>query len=285
MGKIELEITEPKFARKYTIYYKLSILIGMDSLCYSIADKHQNLLVVRKYPFPASMSLQDWKGQVQEIILSDALLRRPFASITVGWVHSPSTLVPNRLYNDNERRVYLENLTSVGEKDEVLIDELPLSDAMVVFSVQRPLIELVRQYFPSGRYCHLMTSLATAYGKLVKDKLGHSLFVNVRQGALQLFLFDDQDLHFYNSFPFLSSRDFIYYLLLAFDQFDLKPESVPVVYSGQLMEDSEIYRLMTRYIRHLRPVDDEAIYHYGAMAGQGLEKHWLYDLFSLRYCS
>ncbi len=51
MGKIDLEIFEDKFLKKYTAQYELSILLGVDSLCYAVSDSSGNLLGLRKYSY------------------------------------------------------------------------------------------------------------------------------------------------------------------------------------------------------------------------------------------
>jgi hypothetical protein len=71
-------------------------------------------------------------------------------------------------------------------------------------------------------------------------------------------VFERRNLVFFNTFDFTKPADLLYYILLAYKQFDLNPLEVPLALSGTLLEDSEIYRLLLRYVRsmHFLPLPD-----------------------------
>ena len=57
---------------------------------------------------------------------------------------------------------------------------------------------------------------------------------------------------FFNTFYFSKPSDLLYFVLLTYKQFELNPLEIPLTLSGNVLEDSEIYKLLVRYIRTLR---------------------------------
>jgi hypothetical protein len=110
----------------------------------------------------------------------------------------------------------------------------------------------------------------------------YEVFVNLRNHIAQIAVFDRRNLQFYNSFAFTKASDFLYFTLLAFDQLKLNPLDVPLTISGELMEDSEIYRLLYRYFRDIRFAPTPAgLYHFPGSI-QSLPSHLNYDLYAMK---
>ena len=100
---------------------------------------------------------------------------------------------------------------------------------------------------------------------------------------MYVFVFEDKGLLFSNAFPYQSAKDFIYFLLLPYQQFGLKPGKTPVYLSGQLVEDSEIYREALRYLKGPRFVEPPAFFHLGSRINQE-PRHFYFDLLGLSLC-
>jgi len=77
------------------------------------------------------------------------------------------------------------------------------------------------------------------------------VFVQVHPGFFDLVVIHERKLHFYNTFAYSSSEDFIYFLLFTFEQLHLLPEQTPVTLSGEIQKNSAIYEIMFKYIRNL----------------------------------
>ena len=95
-----------------------------------------------------------------------------------------------------------------------------------------------------------------------KNKTGAGIFLNIKQRQVHIVVFEGADFVFSNIFAFESANDFVYYILLVYDQFKLKPEIDPVYISGQVVKESEIYKLLYRYVRNihmLQPLKGEKL--------------------------
>ena len=281
MGKIDLEIFEDKFLKKYSIYYELSILIGVDSLCYSIADKYQQFLGIRKYAYPQLLtSFRDLSDPVAAIIQEDAHLRRSYATVRLGFFHPFLALVPNRLYNEEEKRAYLEKMLRLQADDDLLSDELPFSDAMGVYPIGSKLKQQLDSQFPDAAYCHGASALSRNLAAIHREEAPKRVFFNLRDGMVQVFAFEVDDLLFLNTFSFLESTDLVYYLMLVCQQLGWKAEETPLWGTGLVVEDSAIYRNLQRYFPHFQLLTPPAqMYQFGPRFELDVRKHWFFDLF------
>lgn len=283
MGKIDLEVFEDKFLKKYSIYYELSILIGVDSLCYFISDKYQQFLGIRKYAYPKPLaSFRDLAEPVAGIIQEDAHLRRSYASVQLGFFHPFLALVPNRLYNEEEKRAYLEKMLRLQADDLLLSDELPFSDAMGVYPIGRQLKQQLDSQFPDAGYCHGASALSKNLAVMYREEAPQRIFFNLRDGMVQIFAFDVDDLLFLNTFSFLESNDLVYYLMLVCQQLGWKAEDTPLWGSGLVVEDSAIYRNIQRYFPGFQLLTPPSqMFLFGPRFELDIRKHWFFDLFSV----
>ena len=71
--------------------------------------------------------------------------------------------------------------------------------------------------------------------------------------------------------------------MLLYDQFKLNPETDPIHIAGQIVEDSEIYHLLYRYVRHLNLVSGPSYYRFSQLFDT-LPQHFYFDLYSLKLC-
>ena len=56
---------------------------------------------------------------------------------------------------------------------------------------------------------------------------------------------------FYNSFQYKNKEDLLYYILLVYKMLELDTNSYPLILSGMIEKESEIYHLLYQYIRNV----------------------------------
>lgn len=283
MGKIDLELFEDKFLKKYSVYYELSILVGVDSLSFSISDKYRQFLGLRKYAYPSPpASFRHLAPPVMEVIRDDGILRRPFSKVRLAFFHPFAALVPNRLYNEGEKRAYLEKLVSLEPGDQLFSDELPFADAMSVYPLGSELVQELKGQYPEATFCHSASALSRIFCKLHSETSERRVFFNLRDGVIQVFAFEKDDLLLLNAFHFLDSSDLVYYLMLVYQQLSWKSDEAPLFGAGLLVEDSAIYRNVIRYFPNFRFLDVPAhICQFGPRFELDFRKYWFMDLLSI----
>ncbi len=255
----------------------------MDRFFYSISDRQQNVLVLRSYTYPPQNNYIQLKSDLQKTLLDDSLLRLSFRSTKIALVSLESTLVPSSLFDEEKTSLYLEQTVGQDPLNTINTEFIEGLGANNIYAFNSAILSLLRTYFPQAKFYHIATSLIKAYRSLAEHSNGAQVYINVLQETFQVAVFDGKDLLYYNSFNYRSTKDFIYFVQLVYSQLKLKQEKTPINISGELVEESEIYKLLYRYIRNIHFVQLPPFYRFGERFN-ALSKHFFYDLYSLKLC-
>ncbi len=256
----------------------------MDRFFYTINDNQQNILVLKAYQFEEeALSISGVKTEFQNIFLEDKLLQLSYASTKIAFVNSKFTIVPNRLYDANNINSFLEHLIDLEEEDTTLINPIAFCDSQLLYRINTPFLKLIKNYYPQAKIYHFWKPLLLGYANQTEHQYSNQLFINVVDKSVAISLFKGTALQFCNIYHYKSANDFIYYVMLVFDQFNLKPETTPTNLSGMIVENSEIYHALYRYVRHLNLIK---LPNYVRMskAFKDIPPHFFFDLYSLRLC-
>jgi hypothetical protein len=124
-------------------------------------------------------------------------------------------------------------------------------DCYLIWAADAGMAQLCGQYFTSDQVFHVGGPLLRAYHQLSPTE-GYGVFANLRGQKVQIAVFERRNLVFFNVFDFAKPSDLLYCILLAYKQFNLNPLEIPLTLSGAVIEDSEIFRLLLRYVRPMR---------------------------------
>ncbi|NUO02716.1 MAG: DUF3822 family protein [Saprospiraceae bacterium] len=260
MGKLSVDIIEDTYLSKSAAAgNNLSILIGMDRLTYLVSTADHQVLVLHEYELESRAAISAKQGQnaywedfVKKICREVPHFHQPYARIRIGWTTSFSAIVPGRLYQAAHKATYLQYLSAQEGKWEYGADQLPHFNAFHVYGVPGEALSWSRTQFPGSEALHAGTAYLAGARALLSGQPGtRCLFVHVGFRELRLSVMDGNQLYFTNVYTFQTAKDFLYYLLAVVDECDLDQETTPVLLSGRLIEDSEIYRLLYRYFRKL----------------------------------
>ena len=266
--------------------HELSILIGMDSFAYMVTDADHLILTLKDLSYDSVIQKPtDLEKQIKTILAEEQFLGRAPKKVKIGFLNAKSTLVPDRLFNDQEQKTYLTQVTDLEEHEAVKTDQLDQIAAKNVYALDRQLLNLTTKQFPDASVYHISTALLNSFRNLAAaNEKATQLYLHIRSTEVFTFLFEGKELKFANSFPYQSTRDFIYYILMIYDQFKLETDAHPIYLSGQLLKNSEVYRLLFRYINKVHFVEPPSIFKYGSNWGT-YPKYFYFDLFSLAHCN
>ncbi len=284
MGIINTNIVEDNFEKNNSSSYNLSILIGMDRFSYAIMDSEKQLLVLKSYLLNADLaSSEPLQPALKEIFLEDKILKLPFNSTTVGLINNKSTLVPDKLYQADDTRVYLKNQVESLDNHQVFVDRVDEVAAKNIYAFDQEIFFLVKESLPNADFFHASTSVLRGILSNQNGDITKKIFINVKGDHLQIALVAGKELIFSNSFSFKNDKDFIYHVMLVFKQFDLNEEKTPVFLSGQITDESKLYRIIYRYINQIQFSEAPTAVNFGKNS-KGIPPHFYFDLFSLDLC-
>jgi len=275
LGTLIHDIVEKSFDASKTETYELSILVGMGSFDYMVFDAQQGVLLWRS----RELAQQD-EAAYAKVVSEDRVLRQPFRNLRVGWSSSKQTLVPNRLFNPAEQAVYLEQSVDIDSGEQTRSEEIPAMGMHHIYAVKAAQLKVLQSRFPGSRHFHLGTALLHEQQRLMANMDRPCVFIHLRGLHLWVSVFDKSTLRFFNSFSYKSTKDFVYYVLLGFEEAGLKPSGAHALLSGTIVENSEIYQQLSRYLPDMAFVPCSAYYQYGELLKQQ-PAHFYFGLLSL----
>ncbi len=220
----------------------------------------------------------------KSLFTTDNKLLLNYKSIKIGIDSHQFTLIPNRLFKEKDCALYLEKTTTKNTDNTYFShDKIRFNESQLVYSWNPELVNLLKNYFPSGRMFHSISSLILGWKKQSDIKEGKKFYIFVEMNFFTLAFFEEKELVFINRFKYKTAADFLYYVLMVFDQFEMKPENTPIIISGELVEASDIYKKLYRYIRHIQFIPNLGYYDFDKTFSTLTHYHH-FDLYSLKLC-
>lgn len=251
MGVIKTDITESFFSAQQTALGKLSILIGMDSFCYCIWDASGRPVLLRRLHVEQAADAAPM--DLPFIEQNHPFLFFPFSRVAIGLAMPRHVFVPGRLYDPESRLAYLMHSNTIDTSDAVRADWLPGQHAHLVYALPQHLDNWITRHFPKAAICHLSWAILQ---QLPPDwNSGKRVLAHIWENRLMVLFLENGRLVFENIFTCRDARDYLYYLLLTYEQFQLSPETISVALSGAVLADSDVYRLFKKYIRQIEFLD------------------------------
>ncbi len=257
----------------------------MDSLVYFIssADDRALFLKTLHYSPGTNGKANAYADNLSHFLEKEELMGYLFRRIKVALPQPLAALVPNRLFQDEELPTYLAALTDLAEGEETKADELSFGEVKVVFQQNVEAAGILRKKFPTAHLYSMATPFIEAAATLKTDTRENFVVLNIYERRLQLAHFNGGKLLFYNSFPFNSASDVMYYTLLVYEQFQLDPAKVPLILSGEVMESSDIYKMLYRYVVDIHFAELPDFINWNKKFND-LPSHQFFTLFGLNKC-
>ena len=147
----------------------------------------------------------------------------------------------------------LSSLFGHQHEPEVLMENyLRDIDSYLVFSLPERLVRIAEDNLDAPQFFHQAYPLLEHALTQAKLKTGKTkVYVAIYPGFLDAVVILDGQLKLYNSFPYKSVKDLVFYILYLYDQFQLTNEQVPVELSGELDEHGELHHYLENYIRQI----------------------------------
>lgn len=271
MGVIRYDITEQSFVENDLASYELSILTGVDSSGYLLVDANQRAMAIRAISHPPR---ERWWEQ-------DARLDQSFNKVRIGWLSDRFTLIPARLYQGEDRRVLLSELTELREDETVLADALPNLDSFLVYAIEQDRLNRWRRDFVGSRFFHGLTPILHELSQIARQLGRPQVFAYLRDQLLITVGLERDRLVFCNAFKCLAAKDYLYYVLLTYEQCGWKPTGVPLRLLGEVLPEAEVYKLFYRYVKEVDLLVAPAGVHLGNQA-RSQSGHLFFDLVALQ---
>ncbi|MEO1261517.1 MAG: DUF3822 family protein [Bacteroidota bacterium] len=282
---ITYHIIENEFQRDQTSAYKLSILAGMDSLVYAVYHGDSNKLLLLKTVDLKNDngSSTDYSARLDDACGREDVLNPVYGQVKIAFLEPATSLIPSRLFNEEEKKTYLEVLITEEKSSDVFADDLASLKIRPVYPLTKDLTTVLDDRFPNNRVFSAATPFLAGTYHSIPEGVDEAAFACFQKNSFQLALFSNGELLFYNNFKCKSASDVLYFILLAFEQNSLDPNRTPLFLTGHVVTDSEIYKLLYRYIAELKFLDLPSFFEIGKSA-ESFDPNFFFPLHSLLLC-
>ena len=229
----------------------LHVVLGTESLSLLAAHSNGNLMAFEAWEYSKTNKAFDQiEQEPRSILQEESIFKLPFSHKHCVLFHPNTTIVPRRLFQHGSLEGYFKLMLKPA--DYIYgYEELPEFDAYLVYATEKAQAKLFQRYFPDARMQHLALPLLRYFRSLAGIE-NHIVFVNLRHQHAQVIVLERKNLLLYNTFSFTTAADLLYFILLAYDQFRLDPKEIPLTLSGNILKDSEVYRMLYRFVREIR---------------------------------
>jgi hypothetical protein len=268
------------FDAKKTASYKLLLQIGMNDIQVAVHDNQKNkYIALEQYKVVSSSNFETLDDLFDSLLKDSKLIDHKFQSVACIIVNNLSTLIPNVLFEEDRKKMYLNFNASLEGNEFITVDEIKSLEAKNIFAFPVSLKEKLDARYSTIKYHHLSSTLIDTLVANNKNQTGKKLYVHIQSTHFETLVIDGKKLVFYNTFNYQSPEDFIYYLMFACEQLQMNPEKTETLLLGELEKTATVYALANKYIRNIkfeeRCVDADYSYQL-----QTLPKHSYFTLFN-----
>ena len=276
-----LELFDETLDINSTENYELCIQVSTDGLSYCILDSIRNkFILIRSY------GAEDNKffnvDKISELIRNDDFLSRRYKKINCVMPASKFTLVPAPLYDPGKKSEYFSFNHNLEEDHVVMVDKASAPDAFLIFSVSKPICDLINSVFQGIHVHHHIKLLLDHTSSTRKSMNGKYIHVHVERDFFNLIAFNNDELKFCNSFAYRNISDILYYVLNAFKNLDIKQEET-IHFSGMTEKYDDLSSGFSIYIRNVKFAEPSGNFTFSYVFND-MELHRFINLFTLANC-
>ena len=276
---------DKSFKESQTRNYTLSIQLCVKGLVFTVYNPDKNKFIgIESYRFSDIEGVEQLPSFLGKVLNNRPSFAFPYDKVFLLYQNSYSTLIPQPLFDENYKNLYLGFNQPFQENSRIVFDELKNNEAVNIYYLPNFVIEKAKDFWPNVNLLHFSTGLIESLSINFKNKVDtKTLFVNLQGDCFDLVYFKENKLHYYNSFEFRTKEDFIYFLLISIDQLMLNPEDVKLILMGDIDKTDDTYRMIHQYIKNYSFISRNDNYGYSYVLDE-LKYHRNYTLFNALQC-
>jgi hypothetical protein len=265
--------------------YVLSIQFSLNGLSFSLLDSDRKKFTgLADYNFPGVDTPIKYCHKLDEFFGQNDWLKGNFKETYLLLETPKATLIPDPLYEESEKDLFLRFNHPVSSYEQTAADYLSNVEAYQIYTLPDCLKYRLDNNFKRKKIFHFSTPLIESL--LINNKnsfIDNKLFVHVRATYMDIILFKGPGLRFFNSFYYTTPEDFIYYIMFVVEQLGLNPEDLQLQFLGHMDEFSDAFSVAGKYIRNIGFEPRTSMFGYSYLFDK-LPAHQYYNLFNVNIC-
>ena len=231
---------------------ELSIQLSLSGLSFCILNKDSNTIIeVKEFRFEKSLNPLEVLDELKALFENETILNNSFTNVTVIHDNELSTLVPKALFNKNHLADYLKFNSKILKSDFIAYDSILKNSSVNVYVPYININNYIYDKFGAFIFKHVSSVLMESILWIEKSSTAAKVYVHVSFNHFEIIIIKEGKLELYNTFTYNSKEDFIYYILFTAEQLRLDPETLNLVFIGDITEKDELYNIAYKYIRNI----------------------------------
>ena len=224
---------------------RLIMEVGQHIFSYAVINGNKQVLRMRVQELEAAGG-RELMDMLEEIVTGDDVLKENMKESVVIYNFPESHLVPEKYFNINITAGLIDMMHGDLNKGVILSEKIAGCSQYNVFRVPSDIHGLFQRHFARGKYWHYYSLWMECRQKqpVQRDEYLAVIFYPRR---ILVAVVCNKDIQLFQSFEYEAAEDVAYYLLNICSQFELRPESIPLVMSGMIDESSTMYNEMLKY--------------------------------------
>ncbi|MGB7784694.1 MAG: DUF3822 family protein [Salinimicrobium sp.] len=244
---------------------KLSIQVSLNGLSFcALLQEEKRILFFKDIVFPKKLNPIQVLQQIEKVYEQEEFLQRDDLEVIVLFSNELYSLVPEKLFKEENASDYLKFNTRILENDFVAYDQLDNFGMVNVYIPYTNINNFFFEKYGEFEYRHCVSILAEEFLKLNKDTEGTKAYLNCYPGGYDLLVIKNGNLLLANSFKCKTKEDFIYYLLFTAEQLEMDTSEFELILLGKIVEDSDYYNIAYTYVKKISFLETSFGYPYSA---------------------
>lgn len=261
----------------------LLIHIGFETFQYAIVDiVRDELKSLAEYHFADSYHPKELIKAIEKLPENQREFKFPFNKVSISFDTFNFTLIPESLYEEDKLNNYASYFQSTI-RGEVLNSTIKSEKIINACSIHKELHSFLIETFNKPRIYSQSASFIEGIKKTYKDLVQNALYLDVQEKHIQLAMFNQSGLSFYNIFDCQNPDELNYYLLHLINTLQILPGNYTITLSGKINPEDENYRRVQKYFKEIQWADCRLIVNHPQKFDQ-ISSHTYFSLFCLEQC-
>lgn len=284
--KLNQKIKDDKFNVDHIAQYNLSLQISTELFRVCVTDTENNrCLLLEDYQFSSIQSPSQLLDQMDLIYDDHHILQAGFwKSIKLSIKNKSFSLIPSSLFDKDHVKDYL-NINCTVNGREVFYYRQNTTDSVNIFSADREITDWFAARYPhkSLKIFHYTSPFIDGVMIEQPSREEKSMYIVTEKNSLTILVKRNKKLEFCNTFNYITTDDFVYFVMFVFDQLKLNPEMTPVTLWGEVTPDSAVFNKLYKYIRQISFGNKPSSLYFGYQFDEVFD-HKFYDLYNMHFC-
>ena len=233
-------------------YFKLSIQVSLNGLSFCVLDTISNALVLTyARSFDKEMSPFDLHKALRADFEREGVLDYSYSEVISIHRNTLFALVPTPLFEPDHLADYVKFNAKILGNDHLDYDPVQGMDSVNVYVPFTGVNNYLFDLFGAFEFKHSGTVLLETLLKLPSSRQGTLAYMHLAEQQMDLAVFSNKKLLFYNSFIFSSPEDVLYFLLFSLEQLEIDAGALKLRLLGEITEGDPVYELCTRYLENV----------------------------------